>query len=82
MSDQFNYTLYSANDWPFFGKTSLIYSTKYDRAWWDDNHKNFCRNIDMDPNGPWCFVGSGRHLHQEYCDFVECSDIKGLSINL
>ncbi|KAL1488031.1 hypothetical protein ABEB36_015404 [Hypothenemus hampei] len=37
--------------------------------------KNFCRNPDGDPGGPWCFVENELgYIEREYCDIEFCDD--------
>lgn len=34
--------------------------------------KNFCRNPDGDPGGPWCIVHKDEVYVREYCDIPPC----------
>ena len=36
------------------------------------NDHNYCRNINLDPKGPWCLI-AGSYL-VEYCDIPFCSE--------
>ncbi|KAM9820242.1 prothrombin [Neosynchiropus ocellatus] len=36
--------------------------------------KNYCRNPDNDPEGPWCYVSVGENITLDYCDLDLCED--------
>ncbi|XP_043313141.1 plasminogen isoform X1 [Cervus canadensis] len=49
-------------------RNSIFTPEKYPRAGLE---KNYCRNPDGDPNGPWCYTTNPRKLF-DYCDIPQC----------
>ncbi|CAG0891572.1 unnamed protein product [Darwinula stevensoni] len=37
-----------------------------------DSRHNYCRNPDLDKEGPWCYNGEGTNPAWEYCDIEFC----------
>ncbi|CAG0882690.1 unnamed protein product [Darwinula stevensoni] len=37
-----------------------------------DSHHNYCRNPDVDREGPWCYNGEGTNPVWEYCNIEFC----------
>ena len=42
-----------------------------------ESANNYCRNIDGDELGPWCYVQTEDvHYKKTHCDIPYCSDVK------
>ena len=75
--------LHSMTGWEYIGTRSVSMSGKECLPWvgsdmeetgaFPDHHMSYasskCRNPDLDPNGPWCYVGNNT---REYCKINLC----------
>ena len=79
----YRYCLWSMTGWEYIGALNVSMSEKGCLPWVGSDMEetgafpdqrvtyatNRCRNPDLDPNGPWCYVGNNT---REYCKIDLC----------